>query len=232
MLTWKHGHDYHRLQPGQWVIHGADWRTTEMMASPGSRWAQLRFEVNPNNNEGDPGSAQLWGSALSPVLSTEQAEAYRGSLETILAWWWRDPWHLARAEAQLHMLLVELVNTLQPQSPALPPAPDHRFAAVDDLLHSRPLAPITDLAAACNMSERHFRRAFSEERGTSPARYQRMIMARQACDLLRDNTAWSVDRIARHLGYTHSSTFIRAFKAEVSKSPVQWRKDNRLSHLG
>ena len=65
--------------------------------------------------------------------------------------------------------------------------------------------------------ERTFRRAFSEQRGISPARYQRIAMARQACDLLRERSDWSVLRIAKHLGYGHPPTFIRAFKAELGQ---------------
>ena len=230
ILTWHRGHDIHSLKPGQWVIHGADQRATHMMASPGCRWAQLRFQLFPSWEEGDPGSQAVWGFDLPHVLSIDQAEPFRPQLEAILAWWWRDPWYLTRAEALLGTMVVELVHALQPQTPQTPSPPDQRFAAVDDVLHSRPLAPIPDLAEACQMSERTFRRAFTAHRGTSPARYQRMIMARQACDMLRDKPSWSIERIARHLGYTHSSTFIRAFKAEVSKSPVQWRNGHPLKN--
>jgi AraC-like DNA-binding protein len=81
-----------------------------------------------------------------------------------------------------------------------------------------------ELAAACGMSGRSFRRRFRDSRGVPPAAYARTHMALLACDLLRQHGDWSVTAVAKHLGYTHAPAFVRAFRAELGDTPKRWRQ--------
>jgi AraC-like DNA-binding protein len=227
ILHWQHGSQQHRCTPGMWVIHQADRITSHVMASPGARWGQLRFRLCPDDPGGDPLSEAAWGCSIPPVLSAEQTKTLRPVLTDILAWWWRDDWYLLRAESALASLLVDLAHQWRDQDSHWLHSKQDAFTAADIIWQTRPLAPVAELAAACGMSERSFRRHFQAQRGTTPQRYARTLMATQACDALRDHPEWNVRAIGKHLGYAHPSTFIRAFQTELGTTPDQWRQRHR-----
>ena len=226
VLTWHHGEQVHECTAGMWVVHQADRVTSSMSASPGAKWAQLRFRLLPNEPNGDAVSEELFGVSLPAVWSAKETATLRPHFRDMLAWWWRDEWHRLRADMTLGQLLIDIVAAHRSVDSAAHGAyvRTDRFRPADMIWQSRPLASIAELAAACDMSERHFRRAFRLARGAAPAAYARMLMARQACDALRDQPTWTIDEVAHHLGYAHTSTFVRAFRSEMAVTPDRWRQ--------
>ncbi len=82
---------------------------------------------------------------------------------------------------------------------------------------------ISDLAAACHMSESHFRRLFGENIGMTPVEYVNRIRIWRACELIR-RTSSSMEEVAMKVGFTTTSTFNRNFKRITGTSPYQWKK--------
>lgn len=243
ILSWQHGSQRHECPAGTWVVHQPDRITSHVDASPGSRWAQLRFRLCPSDPAGDPLAESAWGVQMPALLPAAVNQAFRPAMHDILAWWWRDPWHLVRAEARLASLLVDIAARFHPSTSTTDTAPANGtakstatatttadanpFAPADRLWRTRPLASVDDLASACGMAPRTFRRRFQAARGRSPSVYARTVMASQACDLLRERPTWSIEQIARHIGYAHASTFVRAFTAELGQPPARWRQQRR-----
>ena len=88
------------------------------------------------------------------------------------------------------------------------PGDDHRLAV---------------LAERVGMSERHFTRRFTEEVGTTPARYiasVRLEAARRALETTTD----TVDAIASRTGFGSAETMRRTFARRLSTSPDQYRR--------
>lgn len=84
------------------------------------------------------------------------------------------------------------------------------------------------LAERVGMSERHFTRRFTEETGTSPARYVaevRLEAARRALEA----TADTVETIARRCGFGTAETMRRTFTRRLGVSPDQYRQRFRRS---
>ncbi|WP_415676813.1 GlxA family transcriptional regulator [Tsukamurella hominis] len=85
-------------------------------------------------------------------------------------------------------------------------------------------APLTvdDLAARVNMSPRNFARRFQESVGVSPAKW---VLSRRLDESRRllENTAWSIDRIARASGFASTVTFRQNFVRRYSTTPTSYR---------
>ena len=234
VLTWHHGHDCLRVTPGCWLLHPADRVYSWGMASLGARWAQLRFHITHDRSElalNDLHS--IWGAPLPLLIPAPASKRFRPLLDDILDWWWKDPWFQHRADVRLADLLVELAQHAHQTANAVSkstPAPQHaqrskdHFAAVDILLERRPQASLDELAAACAMSTRSFRRHFEQTRGCTPGTYVNTVRLQRARDLLRDQPSLSVAAIAKQLGYAQVAAFSRAFRSQLGLSPQSWRK--------
>ncbi|MCW8130506.1 MAG: helix-turn-helix domain-containing protein [Planctomycetota bacterium] len=98
----------------------------------------------------------------------------------------------------------------------LQPALTHMATA-----YAKPLT-IGDLAGACCMSERTFRRAFQTALGCAPLEYLLRLRVNTAAVLLRE-TALPVADIARSVGYPNASDFSRAFKKVLGTTPLRCR---------
>lgn len=85
---------------------------------------------------------------------------------------------------------------------------------------------VTDLATACNLSARHFARAFRETTGQSPHRWliERRIDKAKA---LLEVSARSLNEIALACGFASQSHFTRTFTRAIGLSPGAWRRLRR-----
>lgn len=87
------------------------------------------------------------------------------------------------------------------------PAGDHRLA---------------QLSRRAALSERHLRRLFSEQTGTTPARFTERVRVEAARELLED-TATAVDAIAARCGFGSPETMRRAFLRVLGVGPAEYR---------
>jgi transcriptional regulator GlxA family with amidase domain len=96
---------------------------------------------------------------------------------------------------------------------AADPAGDHR---------------LPQLARQVSLSERHLRRLFAEQTGTTPARFIERIRVEAARDLLAD-TATPIDTIAGGCGFGSPETMRRAFLRVLGVGPADYRARFRSS---
>jgi len=81
---------------------------------------------------------------------------------------------------------------------------------------------LPQLAQRAALSERHLRRLFSEQTGTTPARFIERIRVEAARELLQDSKA-SVETISTHCGFGSSETMRRAFLRVLGVGPAEYR---------
>jgi transcriptional regulator GlxA family with amidase domain len=96
---------------------------------------------------------------------------------------------------------------------AADPAGDHR---------------LPQLAQRVSLSERHLRRLFTEQTGTTPARFTERIRVEAARDLL-ENTPAPVDTVANQCGFGSPETMRRAFLRILGVGPAEYRGRFRSS---
>jgi transcriptional regulator GlxA family with amidase domain len=96
---------------------------------------------------------------------------------------------------------------------AADPAGDHR---------------LPQLAQKASLSERHLRRLFSEQTGTTPARFTERVRVEAARDLLAD-TATPIEAVASSCGFGSAETMRRAFLRILGVGPAGYRARFRTS---
>jgi transcriptional regulator GlxA family with amidase domain len=96
---------------------------------------------------------------------------------------------------------------------AADPAGDHR---------------LPQLAQRVSLSERHLRRLFAAQTGTTPARFTERVRVEAARDLLAD-TATPIDTIAANCGFGSAETMRRAFLRVLGVGPAEYRARFRSS---
>lgn len=82
---------------------------------------------------------------------------------------------------------------------------------------------VRELAAACSLSETHFRRLFRRTMGCPPLQYIHQVRLRMARALLR-STRKPIAQIAGEVGFSSLSSFNRQFQESFGHSPRQWRE--------
>jgi len=88
--------------------------------------------------------------------------------------------------------------------------------------------PLSRLAKECDLSVRHFARAFRQSTCVSP--HRRLLKYRIDCAReLLNNRALSLSDIALACGFADQSHFTRVFSAVVGVSPGAWRRANDLT---
>jgi transcriptional regulator GlxA family with amidase domain len=87
------------------------------------------------------------------------------------------------------------------------PAADHR---------------LPQLARRVALSERHLRRLFSEQTGTTPARFTERVRVEAARELLAE-TPTPIETVASHCGFGSAETMRRAFLRVLGVGPAEYR---------
>jgi AraC family transcriptional regulator len=85
---------------------------------------------------------------------------------------------------------------------------------------------LADLASACELSIRHFTRAFRESTGMSPHRWLLQLRIEKAKKLLKSSRRMLAD-IATDCGFSDQSHFTRVFQRSVGLSPGAWQRLHR-----
>jgi transcriptional regulator GlxA family with amidase domain len=87
---------------------------------------------------------------------------------------------------------------------------------------------LPQLAQRAALSERHLRRLFSEQTGTTPARFTERVRVEAARELLED-TSIPVDTVASRCGFGSPETMRRAFLRVLGVGPAEYRGRFRSS---
>lgn len=82
---------------------------------------------------------------------------------------------------------------------------------------------LDDLSQEVGMSKYHLIRLYKEAERMTPMQYYRLLKMRRARSLLELSTL-SIKEIAGRLGYSSPTVFSRAFQAEMSMSPGEYRR--------
>jgi transcriptional regulator GlxA family with amidase domain len=105
------------------------------------------------------------------------------------------------------------------------PAERDAVRAAQDLVNANPAADlrVSAIAAAINMSERHFTRVFAAEVGEPPAKYVERVRVDAARRHLEQRGA-TVATVARQCGFGTPETMRRSFLRRVGVAPDDYRR--------
>lgn len=84
---------------------------------------------------------------------------------------------------------------------------------------------MSDLASACNMSESHFRKEFTESMNMRPSDYVNLVRVEKACEMMKKSEA-SMDEVAYKSGFGNVSSLTRNFRKILNITPYQWKKSS------
>lgn len=87
---------------------------------------------------------------------------------------------------------------------------------------------LADLAALCDLSERHFHRAFKATLGQTPLAYVVQKRIKQAKFLLA-STDVSIVAVANAVGFANPGHFARAFMGSIGIAPSAYRNKARVN---
>lgn len=86
---------------------------------------------------------------------------------------------------------------------------------------------ISDLANMEHYNVNYYREWFKKQTGLRPKEYIQRLRIEKAKELLL-TTKYSISEIANQIGYDHSSSFLRAFKASEGITPNAFRKKGAI----
>ncbi|TDY40568.1 AraC family transcriptional activator of mtrCDE [Paraburkholderia rhizosphaerae] len=106
---------------------------------------------------------------------------------------------------------------------------DPQIARAFSEMVNRPGAPhsIRSLAQAAGLSRSSFMARFADLIGESPIAVLRQLRMRQAAAMLASNCQLSIDQIARSVGYSSRSSFLRAFRKVYGMDPSAYTENER-----
>lgn len=82
---------------------------------------------------------------------------------------------------------------------------------------------IEEAARLCNVSERYFRKLFSDIYGLPPARFLRELRIKRACELLAEGTL-SMAEVALKAGFDDPKYFCRVFREIMNTTPTAYAR--------
>ena len=167
------------------------------------------------------GAADLGGSAIEWLLQRMHREISQPEIGMTVA-----VESIARGIAVEIVRILERLRGKRHYSGGLPSW--QKRLIVQRAYAEGPLPKVTELAEICGCTERHLRRAFHVETGTTLAKFIASTMAERAGKMLEKGAP--VGTVAAALGYGSSSNFADAFRRETGLLPSRVRKKPGVSH--
>ncbi len=133
-------------------------------------------------------------------------------------------------QALMSQCLVYLMRHLSAQEDQpltwLSALQDPTLAPALDAMLNRPEAPhtVASLADTSAMSRTVFAERFNAAFGSGPMHFLHDLRLRRAAHILHQANDYSLDQIARRVGFTSRSHFSQAFKEHFRISPAAFRK--------
>ncbi|KAB7667623.1 AraC family transcriptional regulator [Bacillus sp. B1-b2] len=101
--------------------------------------------------------------------------------------------------------------------------PDHMKKAIRYIEENfTTVESVEEVAAVATLSKYYFTRLFKKITGFTPLQYVTKLRLEKAIKLLRD-TDYTIEEIARMIGYANASYFIKVFRQWVGYSPGEYR---------
>ena len=82
------------------------------------------------------------------------------------------------------------------------------------------------VAENAGMSKYYMCKEFHKKYGISPGKYLKELRISQACRLLTSNSDYTIEDIARMVGYSNNNYFGKVFKASKGITPDRFRKQS------
>lgn len=102
---------------------------------------------------------------------------------------------------------------------------DHAKAYIDQNYYNEELT--LDLVSEnVGMSKYYMCKEFHKKYGISPGKYLKELRISQACRLLTSNSDYTIEDIARMVGYSNNNYFGKVFKASKGITPDKFRKQS------
>jgi AraC family transcriptional regulator of arabinose operon len=103
------------------------------------------------------------------------------------------------------------------------PPQERRLRQVVEMIESEPSCSIRDLALKVSLSPAHLQRLFKQQTGTHLGSLIAERRLQKAAELLTISNL-SIKEIAHTVGYTHHSSFVRAFQRRFAQAPKHYRR--------
>ena len=221
-----------RCTPGMWVIQQADRVVSHMMASPCPLVTITISVISRRNADGDADSLRTFGRHIPIILTAQmnlnhsgQPGGYPG---LVVARSMAPP--ASRNTLKQLARPIGRAGWRHHHCPRKGASVARSLFAADRIWITRPTCPSQRSLPSLRHVRAHLSPTFSNRaRRHSPAAYARIRMIEQACDLMRHQSKWSVSDIARHLGYSHTSAFVRAFRNELNTTPQRWQMSQQAN---
>lgn len=127
-----------------------------------------------------------------------------------------------------------LVSDPRRLNPILPGHRDHSDEAIlkaQDWIESHYAQSVTisQMGQAVSLTERTLKRRFRLATRLTPNTYVQKVRIDKAKKLLLAS-GMAVKEVAHQVGYENASFFVRLFKAQVGRTPAQWRRSHVVGH--
>ena len=99
---------------------------------------------------------------------------------------------------------------------------DQRLRRVLEMIESEPSRNVTELAEVVHLSPAHLQRLFKRQAGIQIGGLVAEYRLQKAARLI-SATRLSIKEIAHAVGYTHYSSFVRAFQRRFDRAPRRYR---------
>ncbi len=103
------------------------------------------------------------------------------------------------------------------------PSKDRRIEKILQILERDPTKDVREVAGLLNLSTSRLEHLFKAQTGTRISDYLLECRLKRAAHLLK-STETRIKEITHVTGYSHSSSFSRAFKKRFAKSPDEYRQ--------
>lgn len=136
-----------------------------------------------------------------------------------------------RASSIVYQFVMELFSYSEAYKKKKNVWPEKVIQAVNHLEQNYvSLLSLEELANRVELSKYHFSRIFKKTTGFTPMEYLTKVRMEKAVKLLR-NTNMTIEDIARQVGYSNGSYFIKVFRDWIGFSPGEFRLGKNLAFL-
>lgn len=209
------------LEKNEWYLQTPNLKQEGLIGCPSPEYFYIHFSVDDAQIPPDSGSEQVFYIPLRGVFEQEYLLPQFTQLDELYR---KFPWDVLGQQAAFLNILYHISQ----KRPGNIKKKSNLTYDIMDYLHKEFDKPFSmdALSKKFNYSKDYISRKLKRETGYTPFSYMQAIRLQTAKELL-SNTDYSIDRIAKQIGYCDVSQFYKAFKGNTGKPPGQWRENSR-----